>query len=305
MTAKVILNPYSNRWNSQKRWAEAEAALKSAGVDFELVVSERKGHIIELAAQAAREKFSPIIVAGGDGSVGDAANGLMQAVALSGAVGADEAVGPLGIMPTGSANDIVYALGLPTNLNDAARVIANGKTRAMDLGKFNGKYFVNNSGAGLEPYVTIKHEKIKWIKGVARYLVAAVQAIMDKPEWAGRIKWDDDEYVGKFSFISIGNGRRTGGFFMTPHANLFDGKLTLAFGYRATRLGLFQALPRAFNEDKGSYVELEGMREVNSTKISIHLESPSPAHTDGELLSEWIQDFEYEILPKKLNVLVA
>ncbi|MCC6499323.1 MAG: diacylglycerol kinase family lipid kinase [Anaerolineales bacterium] len=309
MTAKVILNPYSNRWNSQKRWAEAEAALKSAGVDFELVVSERKGHIIELAAQAAREKFSPIIVAGGDGSVGDAANGLMQALALSGAAGADEAkrneaIGPLGIMPTGSANDIVYALGLPTNLNEAARVIASGKTRAMDLGKFNGKYFVNNSGAGLEPYVTIKHEKIKWIKGIARYLVAAMQAIMDKPEWAGRIKWDDDEYVGKFSFISIGNGRRTGGFFMTPHANLFDGKLTLAFGYRATRLGLFQALPRAFNEDKGSYVELDGMREVNSTKISIHLESPSPAHTDGELLNEWIQDFEYEILPKKLNVLV-
>ena len=300
MTAKVILNPYSNRWNSQKRWAEAEAALKSAGVDFELVVSERKGHIIELAAQAAREKFSPIIVAGGDGSVGDAANGLMQV-----STSANDAIGPLGIMPTGSANDIVYALGLPTNLNEAARVIANGKTRAMDLGKFNGKYFVNNSGAGLEPYVTIKHEKIKWIKGIARYLVAAALSIMDKPEWAGRIKWDDDEYVGKFSFISIGNGRRTGGFFMTPHANLFDGKLTLAFGYRATRLGLFQALPRAFNEDKGSYVELDGMREVNTNKISIHLESPSPAHTDGELLSEWIQDFEYEILPAKLKILAA
>ncbi|MCC6299740.1 MAG: diacylglycerol kinase family lipid kinase [Anaerolineales bacterium] len=299
MTAKVILNPYSNRWNSQKRWHEAEAALNAAGVKFELVVSERKGHIIELAAQAARDKFSPIIVAGGDGSIGDAANGLMQAE------GADEAIGPLGIMPTGSANDLVYALGLPTDLNEAARVIANGKTRAMDLGKFNGKCFVNNSGAGLEPYVTIKHEKIQWIKGIARYLVAAVQAIMDKPEWTGKIKWDDGEYAGKFSLLSVGNGRRTGGFFMTPHADPFDGKLTLAFGYRATRLGLFQALPRAFNEDKGSYVEMNGMREVHSTKISLHLESPSPAHTDGELLPEWIQDFEYEILPNKLKVLVT
>ena len=309
MTAKVILNPYSNRWNSQKRWPEAEAALNAAGVKFELAVSERKGQIIELAAQAAREKFSPIIVAGGDGSVGDAANGLMQALALTtegrGEVSANEAVGPLGIMPTGSANDIAFALGLPTDLNEAAQVIANGKTRAMDLGRFNDKYFVNNSGAGLEPYVTLKHEKIHWIKGIARYLLAAVQGIMDKPEWVGRVKWDDGEYAGKFSFISIGNGRRTGGFFMTPHADPFDGKLTLAFGYRATRLGLFQALPRAFNEDKGSYVELEGMREVHTTKISLHLESPSPAHTDGELFSEWIQDFEYEILPKKLNVLVA
>src|SRR3970282_2119849 len=93
--------------------------------------------------------------------------------------------------PTGSANDIAFALGLPTDLNEAARVIANGKTRAMDLGKLNNRYFVNNSRAGLEPYVTIKHEKIRWIKGIARYLVAAMQGIIDKPEWKGRIQWDE------------------------------------------------------------------------------------------------------------------
>ena len=299
MTAKVILNPYSNRWNSQKRWAEADAALKAAGVDFELVVSKNKGQIVELAAQAVRESCSPIIIAGGDGSIGDAANGLLQA-----AKSTQERLGPLGIMPTGSANDIAFALGLPTDLNEAAKVIAAGKTRAMDLGKLNDRYFVNNSAAGLEPYVTIKHEKIQWIKGMARYLVAAVQAIMDKPEWHGNVKWDGGEYSGAFSLISIGNGRRTGGFFMTPHADPFDGKLTLAFGYRGTRLGLFQALPRAFNEDKGSYVEMEGMHEVQATHISIHLDKPSPAHTDGELLPEWIQDFEYEIFPQRLNVLV-
>ena len=59
---------------------------------------------------------------------------------------------------------------------------------------------------------------------------------------------------------------------MTPHADPFDGKLTLAYGYRGTRLGLFQALPRAFNEDKGSYVEMEGMVEVQATRVSIHLD---------------------------------
>lgn len=299
MTAKVILNPYSNRWNSQKRWSEAEAALKAAGIDFHLAVSEKKGQIVDLAEQAVLQKFSPIIVAGGDGSVGDAANGLMRA-----AQSARAPLPPLGIMPTGSANDIVYALGLPTDLNEAARVIAAGKIRAMDLGKLNDRYFVNNSAAGLEPYVTIKHEKIHWIRGMARYLVAAVQGIMDKPEWNGEVRWDGGEYTGRLSFISIGNGRRTGGFFMTPHADPFDGKLTLAFGYRGTRLGLFQALPRAFNEDKGSYVELDGMKEVHTTRVSIHLDKPSPAHTDGELFPQWVQDFEYEILPGCLNIIV-
>lgn len=299
MTAKVILNPYSNRWNSKKRWPDAEVALKSAGINFELAVSESKGQIVELARDAVREGCSPIIVAGGDGSLGDAVHGLAQAAASE-----SEMLGPFGIMPLGSANDTVYVLGLPTDLNEAAKVIARGKTRAMDLGLLNGRYFINNSAAGLEPYVTIKHEKIHIIKGMFRYLVGAVQAIMDKPEWQGEIKWDGGEYSGPLSLVSIGNGRRTGGFFMTPHADPFDGKLTLAFGHRATRLGMFQALPRAFNEDKGSYVEMEGMYEVQATRISIHLDQLSPAHTDGELLPEWIKDFEYQIQPQRLNVIV-
>src|SRR5215208_113487 len=200
MTAKVILNPYSNRWNSQKRWPEAESALNAAGVDFDLVISQKKGEIVELAEKAVYQKCSSIIIVGGDGSIGDAANGLMRAAQSSKGPSI-----PLGIMPTGSANDLVYALGLPTDLQESAKVIAVGKTRAMDLGKLNDRYFTNNSAGGLEPYVTLKHEKIHWIKGIVRYLVAAVQGIMDKPEWYGSIKWDQDEYQGKISLLSIGN----------------------------------------------------------------------------------------------------
>lgn len=299
MTAKVILNPYSNRWNSQKRWPDAEAALKAAGLEFDLVVSNAKGQIVELAEQATRQGCSPIIVAGGDGSIGDAANGLARA-----APSQKELLGPLGIMPLGSANDLVNSLGLPTGLKEAAQVIARGKARPMDMGILNGRCFVNNSAAGLEPYTTIKHEKIHLIKGMARYLVAAVLAVMDKPEWQGVIEWDGGRYEGPLSLVTIGNGRRSGGFFMTPHADPFDGKLTLAYGYRSTRLGMFQALPRALKEGKGSYVEMEGMHELHVTRVSIHLDKPSPAHTDGELLPQWVQHFEYEIQPKRINMII-
>ncbi|HEX5838732.1 MAG TPA: diacylglycerol kinase family protein [Anaerolineales bacterium] len=299
MTAKVILNPYSNRWNSQKRWPDAEAALKAAGLEFELAVSHAKGQIVELAEQAAREGCSPIIVAGGDGSIGDAANGLARAAASQ-----TELLGPLGIMPLGSANDLVYSLSLPTDLKEAAQVIARGNVRPMDMGILNGRCFVNNSAAGLEPYTTIKHETIHIIKGMARYLVAAVQAVMDKPEWQGVIEWDGGRYEGPLSLVTIGNGRRSGGFFMTPHADPFDGKLTLAYGYRGTRLGMFQALPRALKEGKGSYVEMEGMHELHVTRVSIHLDKPSPAHTDGELLPQWLQHFEYEIQPNRINMII-
>jgi len=127
---------------------------------------------------------------------------------------------------------------------------------------------------------------------------------MDKPEWHGEVKWDDGEYKGPLSLVSLGNGRRTGGFFMTPHADPFDGKLTLAFGHRGTRMGLFMALPKAFNEGKGSYVELDGMRELHTTRVSIRLDRPSPAHTDGELFESWITDLEYKIFPSAVNILV-
>jgi diacylglycerol kinase (ATP) len=297
--AKVILNPYSNRWRAQERWPAAEAALKSAGVEFEVVISQHKGQIEHLAEQASSEGCSPIIAAGGDGTISETVQGMVRAAKSD-----CDPVGPFGIMPLGSANDFVFNADMPVDLNAAAEVIAAGKTRFIDLGNLNGRCFVNNSAAGLEPYVTLKHERIHWIKGIRRYLIAAVWAIMDKPEWTGSVRWDDGGYNGPLTLVTIGNGRRTGGFFMTPHADLTDGKLTLAYGYRGTRIGIFQALPRAFNEEKGSYIEMEGMYEVHTTNVSIHLDQPSPAHTDGELFPEFLRDFEYSIQPGRLQLLV-
>jgi YegS/Rv2252/BmrU family lipid kinase len=299
VVAKVILNPYSNRWRSRARWPEAEAALKAASVEFEVAVSQLKGQVVELAEKAARAGFSPVIAAGGDGTISETVQGLVNAASSS-----LDPIGPFGIIPLGSANDFLFNADMSADLNEAARVIAGGKTRAIDLGCVNGRSFVNNSAAGLEPYVTLKHERIQWIKGMVRYLVAAVWAIMEKPTWTGLVKWDDGEYKGPLTLVTIGNGRRTGGFFMTPHADLTDGKLTLAYGYRGTRLGMFQALPRAFNEDKGSYIELDGMYELQTTRVRIQLDQPSPAHTDGELFPDYIKDFDYSIQPGRLQLLV-
>ena len=300
MTAKVILNPYSNRWKARARWPEAEAALKAAGVDFELVVSERPGHIVELSEQAVRQGFSPIIAAGGDGTIGEVVNGMAHA-----ANSEKELLGPLGILPLGTANDLVYNLGLPLELQAAAQVIKAGSTKRMDVGKVNDRYFANNSAAGLEPYVTTKQVKITWISGILRYLVAAVWAIMERPKWGASIKWDDGEYNGPISLVTIGNGARSGGvFYMIPHANPFDGQLTFVYGFRPTRLAMLSTLPRAMKPDVGSYVEVDGIHEQKATWIKIHLENSSPAHTDGEIFSNAIQDLEYSIFPARLQILM-
>jgi diacylglycerol kinase (ATP) len=301
MTAKVILNPYANRWKAQARWPEAEAALKSAGVDFELVVSEGPGLITGLAEQAVRQGFSPVIAAGGDGTIGEAVNGLARA-----AKSEKDLLGPLGILPLGTANDLVYNLGLPLDLQTAAQIIKTGNTKRMDVGKVNDRYFANNSAAGLEPYVTTKQVRITWISGILRYLVAAVWAIMERPNWVAEIKWDDGEYHGPVSLVTIGNGSRSGGvFYMIPHADPFDGKLTFVYGYRSTRRAMLGTLPRAMKPAAGSYVEMDGIYEQNATWIKVHLENPSPAHIDGELFSNAIQDLEYSIYPGRLQILMS
>jgi len=270
MTAKIILNPYSNRWNARKRWPEAEAALQAAGVDFELVVSEYPRHTIALAEQAARQGFSPVIAAGGDGTIGEVINGLAKAAKDDQAL-----LGPFGILPLGSANDLVYNLGLPKDLAGAAGVIAAGKTRRMDIGSVNGLYFANNSAIGLEPYITLMQQRITWIKGMLRYLVAAVAGIMDKPLWSAEIAWEGGQYKGAMLLVTVGNGARTGGvFYMAPHADLFDGKLTFVYGLRRTRHEMFAVLPKTMKRDEGSYVETKDIHEEHSTWIKIHVTAP-------------------------------
>lgn len=300
MPAKVILNPYSNRWNARARWPEAEAALRKAGVDYELVVSEHPRHIIELAEQAARQGYAPIIAAGGDGTIGEVVNGLARA-----AQNESDPFGPLGILPLGSANDLVDNLHLPKDLEAAARVLAAGKTRRMDVGYVNGFYFANNSAIGLEPYITLVQQRITWIKGMLRYLVAAVRGIWDNPQWVAEIEWDDGRYAGPVLLVSVGNAPRTGGvFYMAPHADPFDGKLTFVHGYRRTRLQIFRLLPHTMQPGKGSFVEMPDIHEQMATWIKIHLDRPAPAHADGEIFSEAIQDLEYRILPQKLQILI-
>ena len=300
MKTKVLLNPYSNRWNSQKRWPEAESALHAAGVDFDLTVSERPDQLVDLAAEAVQQGFTTLIIAGGDGSIGEIINGATR--------GWDE-TSPfkitLGVIPLGTANDLCVNVGIPLDLSAAVQVIAKGKTRGMDLGKCNERYFLNNSAAGLEPYVTTKQEKISWLTGIPRYLVAAIQGIMDGPSWNAKLEWDDGSYQGPLSLVSVGNGARTGGvFFMAPHADPFDGKLTFVHGYRITRMGLFQVLPSAMKPGKGNMVEMDGINEFHCTRLSIHLDKPSPAHTDGEIFDSWVTDLEYKIFPAAVQMLL-
>jgi YegS/Rv2252/BmrU family lipid kinase len=299
MTAKIILNPYSGRYTGRRRWPEAQAALDALGFAYELVRTERPGHARELARDAALAGYTPIIAAGGDGTVSEVVNGLADAA------GHDAPLGPIGILPVGTANDIVDTLGIPRDLAAAAQVLAHGSARFMDLGEVNGRLFVNNSAIGLEPFVTLIQQRIGRIQGPPRYLLAALRGIAARPRWSMRLEWDGGSYHGPVTLVAIGNGPRSGGlFYMAPHADAFDGRLTFVYGFRSSRMQLLRLLPRTLRPRAGSYVEMQGISEVHTTWLRVQIDSPAPAHADGEVFAPEIQALEYQIWPARLQVLV-
>ena len=298
MTAKVILNPYAGRWLAQQRWGEAEAALKAAKVNFELVRTDGPGHGIRLAAEAVHQGYNPIISAGGDGSISEVVNGVLQA--------SERGKTPLfGVIPLGSANDLVDNLKLPRDLNEAAQVISAGNSRLMDVCQVNGRYFDNNAAIGLEPYITLIQQRIQRLKGIMRYVIAALLGIKDNPQWNMHLEWEEGTYQGPVTLVTVGNSPRTGGvFFMTPHADPFDGKLTFVHGTMPTRTAIIRLLPRTMKPLEGNYVEHPAIHEISTTWLKVHSEQPTPAHADGEIFSTAIQELEYSVVPERLPILL-
>ncbi|HEC33391.1 MAG TPA: diacylglycerol kinase family lipid kinase [Chloroflexi bacterium] len=294
--AKIILNPYAGRWKAQRAIPDVKRACAETGLDYELVLTEGPNHGIELAKEAVLAGYSPIISAGGDGSISEVVNGMLEAS------GGEPQEVPLGIIPLGSADDLADQLGLPKDITTACRVIVAGCERLLDLGRVNGRYFDNNSAVGLEPMVTVTQERMVRVKGTPRYVLAAVRTILAHRPWRMQLKWSGGEYMGEVTLVSVGNTRRTGGaFYMTPRAEPDDGLLDFVFAQGMGRLKLLRLLPTTFD---GSHVERPEVRYERAARLEITCDPPTPIQADGELFDRAANRITYEVLPACLRVLV-
>jgi diacylglycerol kinase (ATP) len=288
----LIVNPYSGRGAARRRRAELERALADSGLTCERVETQRPRHA-EVLAQDAAAAGRTILIGGGDGTIGEVLNGMARALP-------GRRLGPIGILPLGTANDLVHNLGLPTGLAQAARLIAAGRRRTIDLGQANEWVFANNSAVGLEPVVTQYNIRMVRWRGVLRYLAAALRAINDRPEWRMRLAWDEGAYDGPVSLVSVGNGAITGGLFrMAPAARLDDGRLTFVFGYAPTRRKLLGLLPRTLT---GSFVEDPAVEQHHTIELTLASSSPTPIQLDGEVRDEALLHVRYRVLPGRLDV---
>jgi len=293
MSGIVILNPYSNRWKAGKQAPEIIDTLKRLSLDCEVVLSQGPEHATELAEQASREGRDPIIAAGGDGTIGEVINGLYQA-------NPDGMLGPLGIIPLGTANDLVVNLELPLDIMGSLQAVLGQKTRRIDLGQVNDWVFDNNSAVGLEPVVSLYNIRMTWLRGVIRYLVAALRGIASKPEYEMRIRWDDGEYEGLVSLVSVGNCPLTGGMFkMAPDADPTDGLLTFVYGYAPTRLKMLSLLPRTIS---GEFIHDPAIHQHHTRQLEITCSPGTPIQADGEIKAEEATTIRYRVLPARLDI---
>lgn len=294
MHVRVILNPYANRWGAQRKRPLVENALAEGGVRADIAVTSAPEAAIELARQAALEGYDAVVAAGGDGTVSEVANGLIQA-------SGDGPTVPLGILPIGTGNDLNDMSRLPRALAEAVAVIAGGHTRQFDAARVNDRYFVNNCALAMEPMVTIENVKIKRFSGNTRYLVALARAMLKLKAWHMRIQWGEGEVEGPMLLLSVCNGPRTGGvFMMAPPAEFDDGILDFVYAADMPRARVLAILPRLFG---GSHLQHPLVHHQRTRRLLVESTPGTPIHADGEVIAEAEQRIEYEVLPRKMTLL--
>jgi diacylglycerol kinase (ATP) len=292
--AKVIVNPYSGRWKGQRSVPSVEAALREAGVDYDLVCTAGPDQAIELAREAALGGYRPVVAAGGDGTIGEVVNGLMQAAG-------DQVAGPLAIIPLGSANDFIQTLGTPADIRGACQLLRTGGVRTIDVGRVNERYFINDVGVGFEPQVTLESRKIKWLRGTLIYLVAVLRAVRDPIQAHMTIEWDHGQRVSRpILLVSVANGRCTGGFWLTPYAELDDGELDFIFADALSRLQILRFLPEVMRK---THLDKDPVTYGRTRHIVITSDDPLPVVADGEIMTTEAHRLEIEVLPGRMQVL--
>ncbi|MGI9234616.1 MAG: diacylglycerol/lipid kinase family protein [Woeseiaceae bacterium] len=299
MTRKAIrffLNPTAGRGRAGRRQTRIVELLKSRNLPIELHRSEAVGNLEEQVKHHVEQGTERIIVAGGDGTVHEAINGIMH----SGSTAA------LGLIPTGTGNDFAKACGIPLNWEHAAelladRLVASQYAKTIDIGTMNERFFANGAGIGLDAKVTRIARAYRLPIGDLVYLLAIFRAMVDGLA-TPRLQISTDEFTwdGPATLASISNGPWIGGMFhIAPMAANDDGHLELLVVDPVSRRRILSLLPKLMSGDHLGEAEIHHQR---ITSLSVFASEPVPSHLDGEI-QPLQQRFEFGVLPGALHLL--
>ncbi len=276
--------------------------LRDTGVPFELVETTGPGHATGLARDAARAGVERVIVAGGDGAIHEAVNGLMKGpVAEDGATKA-----ALGVIPLGTGNDFAKLVGVYKQPPEvAAARMMRAATDRFDLGRCLGEYFDNIMGAGFDAE-TVRHaNQIRRLRGLAVYLAAIYRTFVTfKPPYL-EITSAEHRETGAMMMLAASIGICGGGsFYLTPQADPTDGKLDICLIRKVGLMTFLQSVPKVM---KGTHTTLDEVTLFRTSSVTIRSTDGRPLvlQLDGELREPGLTEVEITIEPRRLRVLVA
>lgn len=297
---KIILNPMADMGNAWRVARDLRSITEQHGnVTWSGTVYP--GHAIELAREASEEGYERVIAMGGDGTVHEVVNGIMQA---------PEGKRPiLGVVPVGSGNDFAHGIGVVKQSDQALRHALDGEASTIDLALMtdgNGRkvYFDNTLGVGFGAMVTIRSHRLPLLRGFLMYLVSVIQAIVvDHNPITMKIQTDSENWEQKVIYLVLCNGpREGGGFLIAPEAKIDDGILHYAMITDVSRAMMFRILPEVM---KGTHGRFKEVKMGTCKKFSVSADRPLYIHTDGEIfagLGTDVRNVSFEVLPSALKV---
>lgn len=299
----VILNPHAGSGRGQKDRAEILKRLTKADFHFELAVSEFPKHIIQLTIDAIAKGFRNLIVAGGDGSLNEAVNGIFQQTACQ-----PEEI-TIGMIPVGTGNDWIKTFGISNYYKDAVKVLRHGKTMRQDIGRITfteGEamqtcYFANMAGFGFDAMVAEKTNRLKnnGRKGITLYIQALGSSFWNYQTAKTHVIIDGQEIDELIFSVSIGIGKYNGGGMMQAPGAVPDNGLFQVTIIR--KIGLFGILRNITGLYSGKFVKDYRVSTYQARNISISSVHNMAGEADGEILGD--NKFSIDILSQKLRVI--
>ena len=285
----MVLNPAADGGRAAARREGISAHLAGRGVA--VVWHPTKGEGDAAGIVAGLPGDSLVVAAGGDGTVREVA---------AACVGTERV---MGVLPLGSGNDYVKALGVGTRLDEALRVLVEGRVKAVDAGEANGVAFNNGLGIGFDAEVAAGvAEAPGYLGGTGRYLWSVARLLGGFRCHEAALTLDGGRVVrSKTILVAAALGTTYGARFkLAPDAVLNDGLFDVLWSEELGRLEVMRLVPMAL---RGTLQQHPKIHFARAREVRVDLADKVPAHLDGELL-EPTRHFEARVLPGALRVLV-
>jgi len=289
MRVKFILNPVAGKRRAPEKTATLlRRELGGSSWDFDIVLTERRGHGYHLAKAAVVRGYELVVAIGGDGTFKEVASGLVHTGVA------------LGIIPSGSGMGLARDLGIPLNLKGACRALLGGRRREVDTGVINGRYFFCTAGLGFDARIgLIYDERGKGRRGILPYFyIGAKEFFLFRPE-PFQVQIDERHFEVSPLLITIANCRQYGGGAqIAPRAKIDDGLLDLCILKNMSLPRALLNLPKLFT---GKIDSISQMDYYQIAQAEIIREKPGPIHLDGDPFIE-ASRLKVSILHKSLVV---